>query len=139
MTRDVPPPRRPHLRDAALLLIPLVALAFFAGCGGDAGTPPDEKPPAAPEPLAPRGAVPLPEAFTWKMAPGDRIYRLTVTDAAERPLYQQDVRNGASLPLAKELAAMMAEPHATFSWSVAIVTPDGRTLAQSPTVQFWLK
>jgi hypothetical protein len=89
--------------------------------------------------VTPRGAVSLPAAFTWKPVPGDRIYRVIVTDAAERFLYELDLRNGTSIPLPKELTAMMAEPHATFSWSVAIVTPDGRHLAQSPLVPFFLK
>jgi len=62
-----------------------------------------------------------------------------VTDEAERFLIQQDVRNGTALPLPAELRAMMTERHATFSWSVAIVTPDGRHLAKSAPVQFSLK
>jgi hypothetical protein len=81
----------------------------------------------------------MPTAFTWKLVPGDRIYRVIVTDAAERPLYHHDVRNVSSTPVPAELKAMMAERHATFLWSVAIVTPDGRHLARSPAVQFSLK
>ena len=34
---------------------------------------------------------------------------------------------------------MMTERHATFVWSVAIVTADGRHLAESPRVPFSLK
>jgi hypothetical protein len=137
MTRHIQP-RGPW--RTAWLLVPLLALAAFVACGDETGGPVQEdRPAAAPEPLTPRGAVSLPTAFTWKPVPGDRIYRVIVTDAAERLMYQQDIRNGTRLPLPKELKAMMAEQHATFSWSVAIITPDGRHLAQSPPVQFSLK
>ena len=132
--------RRPCLRQAALRLIPLLALAALSACtDGSGGPPPEDRPPAAPEPLTPRGAGPMPAAFTWKQVPGDRIYRVIVTDAAERPLYHFDVRNLSSTPVPGELKAMMAERQATFSWSVAIVTPDGRHLAQSPAIQFSLQ
>ncbi len=97
------------------------------------------QPPSAPELIAPRGAVSPPVSFTWKQVPGDWIYRLIVTDEAERSMHQQDIRNGSSLPMGPELAAMMTEQHATFIWSVAIVTPDGRHLAESPRIPFSLK
>jgi hypothetical protein len=123
-----------------MLLVPLLALAVLVTCGDNAAAPAqDDQPPAVPEPLTPRDGVSLPTAFTWKAVPGDRIYRVIVTDAAERLMYQQEIRNGTTLPLTKELTAMMAEQHATFSWSVAVVTPDGRTLAKSPPVAFFLK
>ena len=123
-----------------LLLLPLVMLAASTACGGGAAEPaPPAQPPSAPEPIGPRGAVSPPVSFAWKPVPGDWIYRLIVTDEAERPMHQQDIRNGSSLPMAPELAAMMTEQHATFVWSVAIVTPDGRHLAESPRVPFSLK
>jgi hypothetical protein len=131
---------RRSLRHVALLLLLLPALAAVAACSDDAGLqPPNVNPPAAPEPLTPRGAVTLPASFTWKAVPGDWIYRVTVTDEAERLLIQQDVRNGTSLPLQAELKAMLTERHATFKWSIAIVMPDGRQLAQSAPVAFFLK
>ena len=115
-------------------------MVAVSACGSNwGGPPPEDPPPAAPEPLSPRGAGPTPTAFTWKPVPGDRVYRVIVTDAAERPLYQEDRRNATSVPLPKELTRMMAEPRTTFSWSVAIVTPDGRHLARSAPVEFWLK
>jgi hypothetical protein len=115
-------------------------LAAVAACGGGAGeTAQPAQPPSAPELIAPRGAVSPPVSFTWKQVPGDWIYRLIVTDEAERPMHQQDIRNGSSLPMTPELAAMMTEQHATFVWSVAIVTLDGRHLADSPRVKFSLK
>jgi hypothetical protein len=129
-------PGRPRL----LLFLPLLMLAAVTACGGGAAEPAQRaQPPSAPEPIAPRGAVTLPASFTWKQVPGDWIYRLIVTDAAERPMHQQDIRNGSSLPMTPELAAMMTEQHATFVWSVVIVTPDGRHLAESPRVPFSLK
>jgi hypothetical protein len=130
--------RRP--RRIALLLVQILVLATVAACGGETTTvPPDDRPPAAPEPLTPRGATTLPAAFTWKAVPGNPIYRVIVTDEAERELHHQDVRNATTSAIPEELTTMMAERHATFSWSVAIVTPDGRRLAQSAPVQFWLK
>ena len=123
-----------------LLFLPLLMLAAATACGGGAAEPAQQaQPPSALEPIAPRGAVSLPVSFTWKPVPGDWIYRLIVTDEAERPMHQQDIRNGSSLPMAPELAAMMTEQHATFVWSVVIVTPDGRHLAESPPVRFSLK
>jgi hypothetical protein len=137
-----PAPSRGHRRPrrACLPILLLSAACIVAACGGADNPPPrTEQPPAAPEPLTPRGAVSLPFSFTWKPVSGDWIYRIIVTDAAERFLLQQDLRNGSALPAPAELQAMMAERHATFNWSVAIVTPDGRSLAQSPPVAFSLK
>jgi len=140
MTPRLPPRGPRRLRQTGFLLLQVLALAVFAACGGETSAPPpDERPPAAPEPLAPRGATALPAAFTWKAVPGDRIYRVIVTDAAERELHHQDIRNVTTIPIPEELTTMMAERRATFSWSVAIVTPDGRRLAESPPVQFWLQ
>ncbi len=140
MARAFRPRRRRPLGPRLVLLIPLLILTGVAACGDGGGEqPPAERPPSAPEPVAPRGAVALPVSFTWKQVPGDWIYRLIVTDAAERPMYQQDIRNGSSLPMPGELRAMMVEHHATFVWSVVIVTPDGRHLAESPRIPFSLK
>jgi hypothetical protein len=123
-----------------LLVATALLLGAVAACGdGPGGPEAAAQPPSAPEPIGPRGAVSLPVSFTWKQVPGDWIYRLTVTDEAERLMYQQDIRNGSSLPMTREIAAMMNEQHATFLWSVAIVTPDGRHLADSPHVPFSLK
>jgi hypothetical protein len=135
----LPSALRPSRRALLLVLAPLL-LAAVAACGdGAAETAQSAQPPSAPEPIAPRGAVSPPVSFTWKQVPGDWIYRLTVTDEAERPMHQQDIRNGSALAMTPELAAMMSEQHATFVWSVAIVTPDGRHLADSPPVKFSLK
>jgi hypothetical protein len=134
-------PRAPRPSRRGLLpFLPLLILAAVTGCGdGAAGPAQQAQPPSAPELIAPRGAVSLPVSFTWKQVPGDWIYRLIVTDEAERPMHQQDIRNGSSLPMNRELAAMMTEQHATFVWSVAIITPDGRHLADSPRIPFSLK
>ena len=140
MARAPRPRRHRSWRPSLVLLLPLLILAAVTACGDDSGAPPPTgQPPSAPEPIAPRGAVSPPVSFTWKQVPGDWIYRLIVTDAAERPMYQQDIRNGSSLPMPWELRAMMSEHHATFIWSVVIVTPDGRHLAESLRVPFSLK
>ena len=131
---------RPRSRRSLLLIATALLLVAVAACGEGAGGPDaTAQPPSAPEPIGPRGAVSLPVSFTWKQVSGDWIYRLTVTDEAERLMHQQDIRNGSSLPMTRELAAMMNEQHATFLWSVGIVTPDGRHLADSPRVPFSLK
>jgi hypothetical protein len=118
----------------------LAAVVAATACSDDAGLQPQNaSPPATPEPLTPRGVVTLPVSFTWKAVPGDWVYRVIVTDEAERFLFQQDARNDTALPLPAELRAMMAERHATFNWSIAIVTPDGRHLARSAPVAFSLK
>jgi len=130
---------RPSWRGV-LLSLPLLVLAAATACSdGAAERAQQTQPPPAPELIAPRGAVSPPVLFTWKQVPGDWIYRLIVTDEAERPMHQQDIRNGSSLPMGAELAAMMTEQHATFVWSVAIVTPDGRHLVDSPRIPFSLK
>ncbi len=135
----LPRPRAPRPpRLGPLLLLPLLILAVATACG-DRTSEPEQQPPSALEAIAPRGAVSPPVLFTWKQVPGDWIYRLIVTDEAERPMHQQDVRNGPSLAMAPELTAMMTERHATFVWFVAIVTPDGRHLAESPRIPFSLK
>jgi hypothetical protein len=119
---------------------PLVIL-YLAGAGGCTGsTPPAAQPTAAPEPLAPRGPVTSPFSFTWKPVPGlsSPVYRVRVTDAAERVLYEQDVRVTECRPSA-ELKAMMAD-HATFSWSVGVMSADNSAVvSRSAPVEFSLK
>jgi hypothetical protein len=118
-----------------------VFLLTFAACDQDTFSPlPAGPPPSAPEAVAPRGAVSLPFAFSWKPVPGGAwIYRVTVTDLAERVLFQREVRNATACQPTAELTLMLTEQHATFAWSVAIVTPDGRSLARSAPVTFSLK
>jgi hypothetical protein len=120
-----------------LLLIALL-VGLLSACA-DTTPPAAEKPPAAPEPIGPRGAVSIPFTFAWKPVPGGSwIYRVSVTDAAERVLFEQDVREPKCWP-GKELKSMMAD-HATFSWTVAVMSSDGaRVLARSEPVAFSLK
>ena len=122
-----------HLRVAGLLFL---LVAGLAGCTEPA--PPSAQPVAAPEPIGPRGPTELPFVFSWKAVPGQPIYRLRVTDAAERVLYEQDVRNTQCRP-SNELTSMMAD-HATFSWTVGVLSPDGaEVVARSAAVAFSLK
>jgi hypothetical protein len=133
------PARGATWRPLLLFLTVLILAAATACSDGAAERAQQAQPPSAPELVAPRGAVSPPVSFTWKQVPGDWIYRLIVTDEAERPMHQQDIRNGSTLAMSRELAAMMTEQHATFVWSVAIITPDGRHLADSPRIRFSLK
>jgi hypothetical protein len=76
--------------------------------------------------------------FSWKGVPGDPIYRVSVTDAAERALYEDDTR-ATELTPAPELTDMLAE-RATFTWTVGVLSPDGtRVVVRSAPVQFSLK
>lgn len=125
-------------RRLAFLLL-LLCFLTVAACGTGA-PPPDGQPPGAPEALTPRGAVTAPFSFSWKAVPGgDWVYRVRVTDEAERVLFEHDVRNATTCQPSAELNEMLAERRATFTWSVAIVTPDDRALVRSPAVPFSLK
>jgi hypothetical protein len=126
---------RPACGHVALLLV--VLLVGLAACTDTA--PPADRPPAAPEPVSPRGPVSLPFSFTWKAAPGPAspVYRVRVTDAAERVLFEQDVRQTECQPSA-ELAAMMAD-HAAYSWSVAVLSAGSTVVSRSAAVEFSLK
>ncbi len=125
----------------ARLAFVFLFLLIFTACDQDTSSPlPDGQPPSAPEPVEPRGAVSMPFSFSWKAVPGGAwLYRVTVTDLAERVLFQREVRNATACRPTAELMAMLAEQHATFTWLVAIVTPDGRSLARSVPVTFFLK
>jgi len=99
-----------------------------------------QQPPAAPEPVSPRGAVTLPFSFTWMPVAGvaSPVYRVRVTDAAERVLYEQDVRS-TQCPPSSELRAMMAD-HATFTWTVGVLADEGTdVVARSAAVEFSLR
>ena len=131
-------PRRVRPWSAAARLLLVSSLLVLAACGGSAPAT-NERPPAPPEPIGPRGAISAPFSFTWKKVPGGAwIYRVTVTDAAERLLFEQDVREPVCSP-GRELKSMMAD-HATVNWTVAVMSSDGvRVLARSSPVAFSLK
>lgn len=119
---------------AALLLL---LCAGFASCDGPA-PPASRMPPAAPEPVAPRGAASLPFTFTWKRVPGgDWIYRVTVVDGAERVLFENDVK-ATSCPPSQELTDMMSG-RGEYSWRVSIIGADGRPRVTSAPVRFRLQ
>jgi hypothetical protein len=126
-------------RTAASLLLLIVLSAGVTAC--DSRTPsPGGPPPSAPEPIGPRGPVALPATFTWKPVPGPSspVYRVRVTDAAERVLFEQDVRKTECEPSA-ELAAMMGD-HGAFTWTVGVLSPDGaEVVARSAPIVFSLK
>ena len=122
-----------HLRVAGLLCL---LVAGLAGCTEPAT--PAARPVAAPEPIGPRGQIELPFVFAWKAVPGQPIYRLRVTDSAERVLYEQDVRKTECRP-STELKSMMTD-RATFTWTVGVLSPDGaEVVASSAPVAFSLK
>jgi hypothetical protein len=116
---------------ATLLLLLSVALA---SCGGQA-PPPARTPPPAPEPIAPRGEITLPFRFLWKPAAGGGwIYRVTVSDDAERVLFETDTKATFCQPPA-ELTEMLSA-HAPFTWQVSIVGPNGRPQVSSAQTLF---
>ncbi len=121
-------------RPAAALLVVLAALWACAD-----STPRALPPALAPAPVSPRGPTEVPFVFSWKAVPGQSpIYRVRVTDAAERVLYEQDVRGTQCRP-SSELKNMMAD-HATFRWTVAVLSEDGaKEAARSTPVEFSLK
>jgi hypothetical protein len=122
---------------AATLLMLLFALSGITACA-DSAPPAAARPPAAPEPVSPSGFTAIPFSFTWKSVPGHPIYRVRVTDAAERVLYERDVRVTQCWP-SSDLTSMMAD-HATFAWTVAVLSPDGaQVVARSAAVEFSLK
>lgn len=124
------------LRTGALGALAL-SILLVGGCAGSPST--TDTPIAAPEPLGPRGATEIPFVFAWKPSPGETpVYRVRVTDAAERVLYEQDVRK-ATCPPSTELKKMMAD-HSTFMWTVSVLSADGtREVAKSAPVPFSLK
>jgi hypothetical protein len=95
--------------------------------------------PVAPDILSPRGAVPWPIVFAWKPVPGgDWVYRVTVSDQAERVLYEQDTRGRSTVGAPAGMRSLLSDD-ASFVWYVAIIGPDGTELARSATVPFSLK
>jgi hypothetical protein len=124
------------VRTAACLVMLLLS-AGFSACN-DSDRPPVGPPPAAPEPVSPRGPTTFPFVFTWKAVAGQPIYRVRVTDSAERLLYEHEVRTTRCAPSA-ELKAMMGD-HATFTWTVGVLSADGtQVAAQSAPTAFSLK
>ena len=124
------------MRTAVVLLLLLLAPGFSACKATDRR--PVERPPAAPEPIGPRGPTELPFVFSWKAVPGQPVYRLRVTDAAERVLYEQDIRNTQCRP-SNELTSMMGD-RTTFAWTVGVLSPDGaEVVARSAPLAFTLK
>jgi hypothetical protein len=122
-------------RRAARIVTVLLLVGLWA-CA--VSSPPAQPPVAAPEPIGPRGPTELPFVFSWKAVPGQPIYRVRVTDAAERVLYEQEVRNTQCRP-SNELKSMMGD-RATFTWTVGVLSPDGAgVVARSAPIAFSLK
>jgi hypothetical protein len=126
-------------RTAALLLLLMLLVAGVTACSSSM-PPPAGLPPAAPEPIGPRGPVALPFSFTWEPVSGrsSPVYRVRVTDTAERVLFEQDVRKTECQPSA-ELTAMLAD-HGAFFWSVGVLSADSSTVvSRSAAVEFSMK
>jgi hypothetical protein len=125
------------VRTAAWVPLVLCLSVVVAACS-DAGGP-GQSSVVAPEPLTPRGPTEVPFVFSWRPASAETpIYRVRVTDAAERVLYEQDVRNTECRPTT-ELKNMMSD-HATFTWTVSVLSADGtREVAHSAPVDFKLR
>lgn len=126
----------PHLFLATA--VTLAALLGTIGCGDHASAPAAIPPAFAPIPVAPRGPVDWPIVFSWQRVPGaDWIYRVTVTDQAERVLMEHDTRE-TRLAAPEELKTMLGGA-VPASWRVAIVGEAGKTLVSSDPVGFALQ
>jgi hypothetical protein len=134
----------PHAGDAMMprrtagFLLLAYLLAAIVGCGDSPPRPPAAS--AAPDPIGPRGATATPIVFSWKPATGQAspLYRVRVADAAERVLFEQDVRGTECVP-SGELLEMMAD-HATYTWTVGVLSADGATVVvRSKPVGFSLR
>jgi hypothetical protein len=127
-------------RSAGPLFSVLLVVAGLVACGTPA--PRNEPAPAvrAPEPVSPRGAVTFPFVFSWKPVAGQAaaIYRVSVSDTAERVLFEQDVRGTECSP-SGELKEMMAD-RATFTWTVGVLSADGASVvSRSAPLSFSVK
>jgi hypothetical protein len=127
------------VRTAASTLLFAAIVSLASACGGSPPQPATTRA-TPPEPVTPRGAVAIPFVFSWKPSTttAASLYRVTVSDGAERVLFEEDVRDTHCRPSA-ELTSMMAD-HAAFSWTVGVVSPDGtRVVSRSAPVTFSLK
>ena len=129
VSRRVPPP--------VVVLIAICAAAL--GCHRVADQQ-DVPPPAgtAIEAIGPKGEVQWPVLFEWKAAAGTRVvYRVTVYDAAERPLFEQQTRF-ARLEAPRELQILLPSTR-RFQWRVAEVDADGKPIVETPLVEFTIR
>ena len=132
-----PRPAARRVFRPAVVLIAICAAAL--GCHRVADQQ-DAPPPAgtAIEAIGPKGDVQWPVLFEWKAAAGTRaVYRVTVYDAAERPLFEQQTRF-ARLEAPRELQALLPSTR-RFQWRVAEVDADGKPIVETPLVEFTVK
>jgi hypothetical protein len=128
------------VRAAGPLFAILLVVTGLVACGEPAPGGGRTTATLAPEPVSPRGAVTLPFVFSWKPASGQTaaVYRVSVSDTAERVLFEQDVR-GTECGPSGEVKEMMAD-HATFTWTVGVLSADGASVvARSAPLAFSLK
>ena len=79
-----------------------------------------------------------PVVFQWKTAPGTAVvYRVSVYDAAERPLFEQETRLGR-LEAPRDLQARLP-PTGRFQWRVAQVDAAGKPIVETPLIEFSVK
>jgi len=122
---------------SAVVLIAICAAAL--GCHRVADQQ-DAAPPAgtAIEAIGPKGDVQWPVVFEWKAAAGTRaVYRVTVYDAAERPLFEQQTRF-VRLEAPRELQALLPSTR-RFQWRVAEVDANGKPIVETPLVEFSIR
>jgi len=130
-----PPPSSRILKFGAALGV-AVLLSATAAC--TAAPEPRGAPPPAPQPISPRGATTWPVVFTWQsVAGGGWVYRVTVTDSADRTLTEQDAR-ATRVSAPDELKGIL-RGRGPFYWRVGIVNGDGTVSASSAPVPFSLK
>jgi hypothetical protein len=114
----------------------ILLCAAIAGCQQGA-----DRERAAPAPritieaLAPRGDVALPITFEWKAttAGPDPLYRVTVYDGVERPLFEHETRVPRFQPPPDRQPLFSSTRR--FLWRVAVVDGAGNVMAQTPLVE----
>lgn len=116
----------------------LAALLVVVGCAACARESRPPQPAYAPIPLSPKGETDWPITFSWTRVPGSEwVYRVTVMDAAERSLMEQETR-ATTLEAPSDLRPMLVSG-GPFTWKVTIVDGDGKPLTQAAPTPLGLK
>ena len=111
----------------------------IAGCQPrNRANPPAGTASPAVEAVSPKGDVAWPFTFEWKASGGPRtVYRVTVYDAAERQLFEQDTR--ATRWDAPQGLQAFGPSDRTFQWRVAVLDDAGNVVVQTGLAGFTIR